>query len=191
MKKQVKICLKTAWMVAASTILLTGTSLCVSTDEACLQTGDSMSFLMFLISFPTGMFFFVASTIYLDGGTIHYPSEFITTWMIMTCGGLLQWFVIVPRMFEKRSLTTLNLEMAAPPQGLVSEQGRTKTGGDAFTSAVPALPDVAGSDLARPVASTVLSVTRSRTKTRRTTFMPIAAFDRKGRTPLERVIDHL
>lgn len=188
MNKQVKTCLKTVWLVAATMIFIAGTSLCFSTDPNRFQAADTMFFLMFLISFPTGLCFLVASSIFLDGGNFNQPSQFITTWMLLTGGGLLQWFVLVPRMFEEHPYTTLNLEITAPPQRLVAKQAETRTEGNALSSAIPAFGAVGNDSVC--TATSELRGAPHRTRTRRVTFQPIAAFDRKGRSPFERVIEH-
>lgn len=86
MKNQVTICLKTAWLVAAIVIFFMGTTMCVSTSEACVQAGNTMWVLMLLITFPTGIFFLLVTAIFVDRD-IHQSSEFITAWFIMMCGG--------------------------------------------------------------------------------------------------------
>ena len=152
MKSRIARFLKIAWLTAAIAILFMGTSLCLSTDDACFQAGETMFLLMFLLSFPTGLLFILVSTFFLGGESIHYPSDYITVWLIMTCGGYLQWFVLVPRLFAKREFTVLNLgQTDSPLKSLVK--------------------DCAPSPI------------------RRTGRMkPISAFDRRGRTPLERAI---
>jgi len=56
MRGHIKLCLITAWLTAALLVLLMGTNLCVSTDEACLAAGETMFLLMLLLSFPTESF---------------------------------------------------------------------------------------------------------------------------------------
>lgn len=188
MKHQLKLGLKTAWAVAAIMILLMGTSLCVSTDEACFQAGDAMFSLMFLINFPSGIISLLFTLIFMHGESIHYPAEFMTAWFIMTCGGFLQWFVIVPRIFEKSGLTTLKLDESGPVQPLPSEH--RPAGAVRKTVEQASTPgDPSPVELSSPGASKVVSATRARTRPRRRTIKPISAFDGKGRTPLERVFD--
>jgi len=102
MKSQVKICLKIAWLAAALTILLMGTNMCVSTDAACYEAGDTMLFMMFWLSFPTGLLFAIPALIILHHGTVEYPSDFITAWIVLAFGGFVQWFLLVPRLFQKQ-----------------------------------------------------------------------------------------
>lgn len=187
MKNQVKICLKTAWLVAAIAILLMGTTMCVSTGESCVQAGNTMFSLMLLMTFPTGIFFFLVAAIFVEPGSIHQPSDFITAWFIMMCGGLLQWFLIVPSLFEKPGLTTLNLETSAPLQSLVS-QDTTLPLREVIQPAPVAKATALESPV--PVHSKAVQLVSNRTRTRKP-IKSIAAFDRTGRTPLEKVIDHL
>jgi hypothetical protein len=187
MKNQVKICLKTAWLVAAIAILLMGTTLCVSTGESCVQAGNTMFSLMLLMTLPTGIFFFLVAAIFVGPGSIHQSSDFITAWFIMMCGGLLQWFLIVPSLFEKPGLTTLNLETATTLPSLGS-QDRTLPLREVSQPAALAKTNLLESPAS--LRSTAVQLVRNRTTTRRKSIRSIAAFDRAGRTPLERVIDH-
>ncbi len=152
MKSRIAPFLKIAWLTAAIAILLMGTSLCLSTDDACFQAGETMFLLMFLFSFPTGLLFVLVSMFFLEAESIHYPSDYITVWLIMTCGGYLQWFVLVPRLFAKRELTVLNLGQKDP---------------------------VVKSFMKDCAPSPIRQTGRMK---------PISTFDRRGRTPLERVI---
>src|SRR2546430_2500040 len=54
MRGHIKLCLITAWLTAALLVLLMGTNLCVSTDEACLAAGETMFLLMLLLSISVG-----------------------------------------------------------------------------------------------------------------------------------------
>ena len=110
MRGHIKLCLITAWLTAALLVLLMGTNLCVSTDEACLAAGETMFLLMLLLSFPTGIVFLFISMFFLETDSVHYPSDYIIAWFIMTCGGCLQWFIVVPRLLEGRKLTILDLK---------------------------------------------------------------------------------
>jgi hypothetical protein len=101
MRKQVILCLKVAWVVAALTILLIGTNLCTSTEEACVAADNTMSSFMVLLTFPTGIFFFPIALAVVDSVGIHYPSDFIIGWSVLAIGGCVQWFYCVPRLLEK------------------------------------------------------------------------------------------
>jgi len=188
MKDKVKLCLKIGWLSAVVVILLMGTGMCAANDEACFQAGGAMFLLMFWLSFPTGLVFSIAALAFVDHESIHYPSDFITAWMVMAFGGLLQWFVIVPRLFEKRNLTVLNLGAAAPCT--------VSTSADLPTKPVPelvvpvAIPDAIAPERPAPVPPKARDVER-RKATRRKTIKPVLPFDKKGRTPLQRVIDGL
>lgn len=137
--------------------------------------------------FPTGIFFFLVAAIFVEPGSIHQSSGFITAWFIMMCGGLLQWFLIVPGLFEKPGLTTLNLETSAPLPSLGS-QNITLPLPEVIQPAPVAKATVLESPA--PVQSKAIQLVSNRTRTRKP-IKSIAAFDRTGRTPLERVIDHL
>src|SRR5207253_10983287 len=121
MRSKIILCLKTAWLVAALMILLTGTNMCVSTDEACFAAGVTMFFFMFLLSFPFGVVFLFLSMVFLESGSVHYPSDYVTAWFIMACGGCCQWFIVVPRLFAKPTLTVIDLRNSQVPQGAISQ----------------------------------------------------------------------
>lgn len=188
MNNQIKICLKTAWLVAAMAMLFMGTPMCVSNGEACVQASNTMLAAMFLITFPTGLFFFSITMIFVDPGRIYQPSDFITAWFIMMCGGLLQWFLMVPSLFESPGLTTLNLETSATSPSLGTQDSTSRASSEAIQaepiSRTPVL------EAPPPVQSQASQVVSQRIRTRRKLIKSIAAFDRIGRTPLERVIDH-
>src|SRR6185436_1165707 len=105
MRKQVILCLKVAWAVAALMTLLTGTSLCTSTEVHCVAAGNMMSFFMVLLTFPTGIVFFPIALAFVDTIGGHYPSAFIIAWSVLAIGGCVQWFYFVPRLLEKPALT--------------------------------------------------------------------------------------
>jgi hypothetical protein len=109
MKNQVKIYLKIGWLATVVTTLLMGTNMCVSTDAACYQAGETMLFMMFWLSFPTGLLFVVPAMIALEYGNVQVPSDFITAWIVMAFAGFLQWFILVPRFLQKPDLILLKL----------------------------------------------------------------------------------
>jgi hypothetical protein len=189
MKKQVAICLKTAWLAAAAVIFFMGTSMCVSSDAACVQAGSAMFTLMLLITFPAGVFFVLIAAIFVDPGSVHQPSDFITAWFVMMCGGLLQWFVIVPGLFEKRRFVSLNLGAPATVASRNSKQVLANPATEVIH--VPSASSSTMLESRAPAQFKVAQVANNRARTSGKSTRSIASFDRKGRTPLERVIDRL
>src|SRR5437899_4325217 len=120
MRRQLKLCLITAWLTAALMVLFMGTNLCVSTDEACLAAGETMLLFMLLLSFPTGIVFLFISMFFLEADTVHNPSAYLTAWFIMTGGGCIQWFILVPRLLEGRKLTILDLKQNEQPSNTIA-----------------------------------------------------------------------
>lgn len=114
MKSRIQLCLKTAWLTTVVALLLMGANLCVSTDTTCFEAGARMIVFMFILSFPTGFLFLLVSILFLPE-SFHAPSQYITVWLIMAIGGLLQWFILLPRLFAKRDLTILNFRQAESP----------------------------------------------------------------------------
>lgn len=189
MKKQITICLKTAWLAAAVMIFFMGTTICVSPGAACVQAGTSMFALMLLITFPTGVFFSLISALLVDPGSIHQPSDFIMAWFVMMCGGLLQWFLMVPGLFEKPGLTSLNLERSAALPSLDCEPALPRPAPEVIQTVSASKATLFESPA--PAHSKAVDMVSSRSLTRRNPMKPMRPFDRTGRTPLERVIDHL
>jgi len=187
MTRQPKICLKIAWLAAAIAILFMGTDRCVSTDAACYQAGQTMLFIMFWLSFPTSILFVIAALMCLDGA-VHSPSDFIISWAVMALSGLLQWLVVVPHLFERNRLTLLNLAMA-PSQSFSSADPSNEVAGQVTIPRTA--PTIAPVIEATPGVAKNANIRNRSAVRRRTTTRPVAAFDRTGRTPFERVIDHL
>lgn len=186
MKSQLKICLEIAWLAAAVAILLMGTSMCASTDAACYQAGETMFFMMFWLSFPAGLLFALAALLFLHHGTVQYPSDFITAWMVLAFGGFLQWFVIVPRFFQKQDLTILKLETSPTLPSPGAHESKSRSSPEPAPLLKATIPDPPAT-----AQSKAVQVLNDRKKARRKSIRSIAAFDRRGRTPLERVIDRL
>ena len=180
----VKICLKTAWLTTAFSILLVGITLCASADEVCFQAGDTLLFLMFWLTFPTGLLFVGIATLCLGADSIHSQSELITTWLVMTCGGLLQWFVLVPLLFAKRELVTLNLRVASPVESGIQVAPE-------MTEPLTASKEATKSQLSAGTSHSQSAKIKRANKSRRRPNRSFLGFDNKGRSPLERVIDRL
>ena len=124
MRRQVKLCLITAWLTAALMVLFMGTNLCVSTNEACFAAGETMFLFMLLLSFPTGIVFLLISLFFLETDSVRYPSDYLIAWLIMTGGGCLQWFIVVPRLLEGRKLTILDLKRNEQPSNTIAADVR-------------------------------------------------------------------
>lgn len=138
---RVKLCLKVAWLTAAVVILGFG-----------VNTGETMFASMMFLSFPASILCALVALLFLQHASLDSLPIYFTVWLILTSGGYLQWFVIVPQLFEKDELILLDL------------------GPEKIKSEAIAEPD-------QPV------VPRPKKRIRR-----IAAFDRRGRTPLERAL---
>jgi hypothetical protein len=176
MRNKVILCLKTAWLVAALIILLTGTNMCVSTDEACSAAGDTMFLFMFVLSFPLGTVFFLIAILFLESAGGHYPSDYITAWFIMACGGCCQWFIVAPRLFAKPTFTLINLRNSQVPSVAISPPSIATS---------PSLITASQSNNLLSAEIAPINIRAHKVKNR------IVPFDRRGRTPLERVINRL
>lgn len=114
MIKQITNCLKAAWLAATIVVLVMGTSLCATPEEACFQSAETTFSLVFLLSFPGGFIFLYGSLLFLEPTVIHYTPEDIRLWLLMAIGGFIQWFVAIPLIFRKKSLIVLNLKAGVP-----------------------------------------------------------------------------
>ena len=159
MKNRIKLCLQVAWLTSAFVVLVMGFNFCAATDQACFDAGDRMFLTMTVLSFPAGLLGAMVASSYLwPLDSVDQLNDYITFWLTMAGAGYLQWFVIIPRMFAKPKFTTLSLET------IKTDCEQTKT-------VVP----VTAADIPRPP--------RTRKRIRR-----IPAYDKLGRTPLERAL---
>ncbi len=127
-----------------------------------------------ILSFPGGLVCLIISVIVcgLMGG--EYPSGHFTAWLIMACGGCLQWYIIAPLLLQEPKLTLLNLNSvpAADTKSVIDL---------AVNEARPI-------ESSEPIAAAEIQTPRkSRPRKRQ---HRVLAFDKFGRTPLERVINH-
>ncbi|HEX6190073.1 MAG TPA: hypothetical protein VFZ40_18485 [Pyrinomonadaceae bacterium] len=111
MKNRIKLCLQVAWLTSAFVVLVMGLNLCAATDQACFDAGDRMFLTMTVLSFPAGILGAMVASSYLwPLDSVDQLNDYVTFWLMMAGAGYLQWFVIIPRIFAKPKITTLNLE---------------------------------------------------------------------------------
>jgi hypothetical protein len=103
------IFLKAAWIAATLVALLIGLGTCLAGEEPCFQAGESMEPLMFFISFPSSVLYFVWSPEIFGWYTIHAPFDYFLFWLGAFVVGYVQWFVAIPRLFGTPLITSLNL----------------------------------------------------------------------------------
>jgi hypothetical protein len=172
MRKQLIYGVKIAWTVAALVALVLYLGGCSSGDQACRPIGETMLFFMGVITFPAGLICIIVSVIVcgLVGG--EYPRSEFTIWLLLVCGGCLQWYIVVPMLLEERRFTLLNLHTTLPISKGIE------------TSAVQPNPSIETSPtVSQPVIPTPRKP-RARKRHNR-----VVAFDKFGRSPLERVIN--
>lgn len=164
MKNRIKLCLQVAWLTAAFVVLVMGFNFCAATDQACSDAGGRMLVMLFLLSFPAGFFSIVAAVILLSPiDSIDYLESYAILWLILSCAGYIQWFVLVPRLFAKPTFTTLGLGQSNMVTGKPNEIA-PKDAKETTTEFAP-----------RPTPG------RKRVRT-------IPPYDKRGRTPLERAL---
>ena len=159
MKNRIKLCLQVAWVTTVFVVLVMSFNFCAATDHACFAAVDRMFLMLVVLSFPAGIIGLgVASFFLWPLLSVDQLYDYSIFWLAMAAAGYLQWFVILPRLFAKPILTTLNL-------------GETNTGRGETKTVAEASP----AEISRP--------SRKRRQTRR-----IPAYDKRGRTPLERAM---
>ena len=172
MRKQLIYGVKVAWTVAALVALFMDIGVCSWGDQACRPVIDTMLFFMGIVTFPAGLLCIIVSVIVcgLLGG--EYPRSEVTIWLLLVCGGCLQWYVIVPLLLEEPGLTLLNLHATRP----------LSTGVEA--SAANPNPSIESSP-----SDSVPDIQAPRKPRARKRNNRVLAFDKFGRSPLERVIN--
>jgi hypothetical protein len=172
MRRQFILCVKVAWTVAALIILSMYAGVCGSGDQACRPVGDTTLFLLGMLTFPAGLICLFVSVIVCGLTSGEYPTGDFMAWFLMV-GGCLQWYIIVPILLEEPRFTLLNLNstVAATP-----------------TTVEPAAVTPNSSiEASRPATAAVVQAPRKHQARKRHNRVP--AFDKFGRTPLERVIN--
>lgn len=173
MRKQFILCVKVAWTVAALIILLMYAGVCGSGDQACRPVGDTMLFLMGMLTFPAGLVCLFVSVIACGLTSGEYPTGDFMAWFLMVCGGCLQWYIIVPLLLEEPRLTLLNLNSTVVATPISVEPPTAKSNSSIEAS--------------RPASAAIVQAPRKPRARERHKRVP--AFDKFGRTPLERVIN--
>jgi hypothetical protein len=114
--------------------------------------------IMLLLSFPAGPLVLLVLALVFDPPSLYPPLDYSLAWFITFAAGYFQWFCVFPELFGKCEFTTLGLAEVIP------------------ATAVNSLPIQPLQLPRRPK--------RSRIRPRH----GMAHFDKRGRTPLERVI---
>src|SRR5262249_23149692 len=104
MKDKLKLILKSTWLTAVILIPLLETNI----HASCFENTDSGLALITFLSFPLGTIFALFSTSMLALIGLDSSSNFLV-WLLLVCGGYLQWFVILPALSATPELTLLNL----------------------------------------------------------------------------------
>jgi hypothetical protein len=173
MRRQFILCVKVAWTVAALIILLIYAGVCESGDQACRPVGDTMLLLMGMLTFPAGLICLFVSVIVCGLLSGEYPNGDFMAWFFMICGGCLQWYIIVPILLEEPRFTLLNLNSPVAATPITVEPAAVKPHSSVEAS--------------RPANAAVVPAPRKHQARKRHHRVP--AFDKFGRTPLERVIN--
>jgi hypothetical protein len=129
---------KSAWLAANLTGWLMGLGSCV-TEPNCSTAGTFISPILFLLSFPGSILFFIANEIFLASGvfidaspSMHYTFLSLGTLTI----GYIQWFYVFPALFGKQDVTVLALSQKIEPSVVAQEMRPCSRG----TSRIKTLP---------------------------------------------------
>jgi hypothetical protein len=171
MKNRLKIVIKTVWLTTALLVLLHGLNLCTLSDLACYEAGNDSLFLMLLMSFPTSVLSGTIAAAFLDS----VPTDFFAFWLIITAGGTLQWFVLMPWLLTEDRLIILDLR---------SEDKST----NANESAAQPSPAAVFENHCDAIQPAVKLEKKPAPRKAATQNKPIPPHDRHGRTPLERAL---
>jgi hypothetical protein len=107
-------CFKAAWIFVTVSILLMGLGTCLAGESPCFQAGMNMEGLMFFLSFPSGLLFVIWSPVFFGWESIHSPTDYVLFWLGAFVVGYLQWFFLMPKLFESNGITSLGLIGKAP-----------------------------------------------------------------------------
>jgi len=90
-------------------VLMIGFGTCLAGHTPCFEAGLTMEGLMFLLSLPSSIFFLLWSPVIYGLDGIHSPAQYILFWLGAFVVGFVQWFVLVPKLFRSKMITTLGL----------------------------------------------------------------------------------
>jgi hypothetical protein len=147
--------LKWIWIGTALSILQFGLGACLY-EPSCSYAQNELLPLMLMLSFPGGIVTFLILAPFLG---VTSQVDYALAGLFILCGGYLQWFVVVPRLFGKKHFTVLNLSSPNPNASAV-----------------------------KPFLVSGFRSAKERPEPRRTRHNPFRAFDKQGKTPLERAI---
>jgi len=117
MKAQVKLHLKYAWILCSLAILITSRALQIEPSESERHAAtDWIGICMSLLNFPTGL------PLYAVVNGVFGINDSVITWFVLSAGGYIQWFWLVPKMFAKREIITLFPNDVAEPKATTQLQ---------------------------------------------------------------------
>lgn len=148
-----RLLIKWIWIGTALSILQLGLGACLY-EPSCSYAQNEFLPLMLMLSFPGGLVTFLILVPFLG---ITSQVDYALIWLFVFCGGYLQWFVVVPRLFGKKHFTALNLSS----------------------------PNLSDSGV-KPFVLIFRSPKEKSEKTTRN--ISFRAFDKQGKTPLERAL---
>jgi hypothetical protein len=115
---------------------------------------------MMMLSFPSSLLSVLAALLFFKPAGLETLPVYFSVWLILMAGGYLQWFVIVPKLFEKDQPILLNLGFEKIEREAVNQ----------------------------PTGRQPVQNQPEKRKQRQKRGRTIRAFDRQGRTPLERAL---
>jgi hypothetical protein len=118
-------CLKAIWSLVTVSILQIGLGTCAAGESPCIQAGVTMEGFMFALSFPTS-YVLLALSPFAGWENIHSMTDYAWLWLGAFVAGYVQWFFLVPKLFEAKGITSLGLNSKASLQRAVSRRRKRR-----------------------------------------------------------------
>jgi hypothetical protein len=120
-------CLKAIWILVTVSILQIGLGTCAAGESPCIQAGVTMEEFMFLLSFPSCYVLFLWLFVGLE--SVHSMTDYAWLWLGAFVAGYVQWFFLVPKLFEAKGITSLGLNSKTRLQRAVSSRRKRHSRG--------------------------------------------------------------
>jgi hypothetical protein len=118
-------CLKAIWILVTVSILQIGLGTCAAGESPCIQAGMTMEGFMFVLSFPSCYVLFLWP--FVGWENIHSMTDYALLWSGAFVAGYVQWFFLVPKLFEARGFTSLGLNSKAGLQRGASSRRKRRS----------------------------------------------------------------
>ena len=152
--------IKYAWILLAITVFRLFLGSHLNNEDSWFAAEMSMSYGMLILSFPSGLLYFMLAGLIFDSIHFYTPASYFLIWFGTFIVGYLQWFWLIPYLSRQKEITKLGITQGAP----INITSTTST--NQRQVCIRTLEQSADIDAS-----------------------PILQFDENGCTPLERVIN--